>query len=345
MCSACQTAAMPASDPDTAKTAAALTAAQLYYMQDLTMEAIAAELGAPVEALFSSFSEPVAAASIAQVHQARVIETGQEVAVKVLRPGIERAFRRDIDAFYFAARSMEYIAPFSRRLRPVDVIAHFEGVVMGELDLRLESSAAAEFAANTEKDEGFQVPKPHWFLSSRNVMTMGWAEELKKDGIAANALWPRTTIDTAAVRNLLGGEALANMSRTVDVLADAAHMILSKPSNACTGNLFIDEDVPGGASAYMFQQVIEIQGGYRYLDVAARTLSAKAHRPAYASDGDYFSKPSVDDMVEKIYAVFHEANPKYPDHSSQNLPKVQTHFVLFPIRHNQWKCFLLEHNV
>jgi citronellol/citronellal dehydrogenase len=72
---------------------------------------------------------------------------------------------------------------------------------------------------------------------------LGWAEELKKDGIAANALWPRTTIDTAAVRNLLGGEALANMSRTVDVLADAAHIIFSKPSNECSGNLFVDEQV------------------------------------------------------------------------------------------------------
>ena len=105
-----------------------------------------------------TFSEPVAAASIAQVHQARLAETGQEVAVKVLRPGIERAFRRDIDAFYFAARSIEYLAPFSRRLRPVDVIAHFEGVVMGELDLRLEASASSEFAENTKEDEGFQVP-------------------------------------------------------------------------------------------------------------------------------------------------------------------------------------------
>ena len=135
-----------------------------------------AELGLPVSTLFSDFSEPVAAASIAQVHRARLADTGEDVAVKVLRPGIERAFRKDIDAFYLAARWIERLAPFSRRLRPVDVIKHFEGVVMGELDLRLESSAAAEFAANTEKDAGFQVPKPVWFLSSRNVMTLGWAE-------------------------------------------------------------------------------------------------------------------------------------------------------------------------
>lgn len=159
-------------------------ALQLKYLQDRlppfpteTAKAmIEAELGAPVTAVYSEFSEPVAAASIAQVHRARLAETGEEVAVKVLRPGIERAFRKDIDAFYLAARWIERLAPFSRRLRPVDVITHFEGVVAGELDLRLESSAAAEFAANTAKDDGFQVPKPVWSLSSRNVMTLGWAE-------------------------------------------------------------------------------------------------------------------------------------------------------------------------
>jgi len=157
---------------------------QLKYLQDklppfptaIAKKMIEAELELPVATLFSEFSEPVAAASIAQVHRARLADTGEDVAVKVLRPGIERAFRKDIDAFYLAARWIERLAPFSRRLRPVDVIQHFEGVVMGELDLRLESSSAAEFAANTAKDEGFQVPKPQWFLSSRNVMTLGWAE-------------------------------------------------------------------------------------------------------------------------------------------------------------------------
>ncbi|MEO0702067.1 MAG: 2-polyprenylphenol 6-hydroxylase [Pseudomonadota bacterium] len=137
---------------------------------------IAAELERPVESLFSEFSEPVAAASIAQVHKARIAETGEAVAVKVLRPGIERAFRTDIDAFYFAARMIETLSPASRRLRPMDVIEHFEGVVSGELDLRLETSSAAEFKANTKDDPGFQVPQVHWFLSARRVMTLGWAE-------------------------------------------------------------------------------------------------------------------------------------------------------------------------
>lgn len=93
---------------------------------------------------------------------------------------------------------------------------------------------------------------PKWFekhvvytLTKYNMsmMTIGWAKELAKDKIAANALWPRTTIDTAAVRNLLGGAMLANMSRTVDILADAAYYILRQSPAECTGNLFIDEQV------------------------------------------------------------------------------------------------------
>lgn len=77
--------------------------------------------------------------------------------------------------------------------------------------------------------------------------------------------------------------------------------------------LFVDEDVPGGASAFMLQEVVEKQGAYRYLDSAPSTLTAKAHRPAYASDGDYFSKPSNEDIFEKVYAIMHEADPQqYP---------------------------------
>jgi ubiquinone biosynthesis protein len=159
-------------------------AVQLRVLQDklapfptaIAKQSVAAELGAPADALFSEFSEPIAAASIAQVHKARVARTGELVAVKVLRPQVERKFRKDIDAFYFAASTIELLSPSSRRLRPTDVIAHFDGVVTGELDLRIETSAAAEYAANTEGDAGFVVPRVIWPLSGRRVMTLGWAE-------------------------------------------------------------------------------------------------------------------------------------------------------------------------
>jgi pyruvate/2-oxoglutarate/acetoin dehydrogenase E1 component len=74
--------------------------------------------------------------------------------------------------------------------------------------------------------------------------------------------------------------------------------------------LFFDEDVPGGASAYMMQKVIEEQDAYLYLDAKPRTLAAKEHRPAYSSDGDYFSNPSADDVFEMIYGMMHEYKPE-----------------------------------
>ena len=77
--------------------------------------------------------------------------------------------------------------------------------------------------------------------------------------------------------------------------------------------LVVDEDVPGGASAYILQKIVEEQHGYNYLDSKPQTLAAKAHRPAYGKDGDYFSKPSAEDVFEKVYAIMHEADPsKYP---------------------------------
>lgn len=77
--------------------------------------------------------------------------------------------------------------------------------------------------------------------------------------------------------------------------------------------LVIDEDVPGGASAYILQEIVENQKAYKHLDSEPQTLASKAHRPAYGTDGDYFSKPSVEDIFEKVYAIMHEVNPtKYP---------------------------------
>jgi pyruvate/2-oxoglutarate/acetoin dehydrogenase E1 component len=73
--------------------------------------------------------------------------------------------------------------------------------------------------------------------------------------------------------------------------------------------LVIDEDVPGGASAYILEHILNEQQGYRYLDSKPETLTAKAHRPAYGTDGDYFSKPSVEDVFEKVYAIMNEARP------------------------------------
>ena len=93
---------------------------------------------------------------------------------------------------------------------------------------------------------------PKWFKNhvaytiskyGMSMIVLGLAEELRKDKIAVNALWPKTTIDTAAVQNLLGGDMMSQMSRKPEILADAAHYIFSQPAEECTGNFFIDEDV------------------------------------------------------------------------------------------------------
>jgi pyruvate/2-oxoglutarate/acetoin dehydrogenase E1 component/TPP-dependent pyruvate/acetoin dehydrogenase alpha subunit len=86
---------------------------------------------------------------------------------------------------------------------------------------------------------------------------------------------------------------------------DINHHILASLKNT-NRIIFIDEDVPGGAAAYMYQNVMEVQGGYKYLDVAPRTLTAKAHRPPYGSDGDYFSKPNVEDVLEQLENIMAE---------------------------------------
>lgn len=100
-----------------------------------------------------------------------------------------------------------------------------------------------------------------------SMMALGWAAEFKEAGIASNALWPRTTIDTAAVRNLLGGAMLANMSRTPEILADAAYYILSKPSAACTGNTFIDEAVFAAEGITNLEKYSVVPGAKLYQDL------------------------------------------------------------------------------
>lgn len=117
---------------------------------------------------------------------------------------------------------------------------------------------------------------PKWFKGhiaytitkyNMSMMALGWAAELKQYNIASNALWPRTTIDTAAVRNLLGGEALAKMSRTPDILADAAYYIFSKPSSQCTGNCFIDEDVFAAEGITDLSKYSVVAGAQLYKDL------------------------------------------------------------------------------
>ena len=152
---------------------------------------VAAALGKPVEELFLSFSPPVAAASIAQVHKAEIAGADgrtRPVAVKVLRPGIRRRFKRDLATFYEAARFVERYDPASRRLRPKAVVDTLARSVAIEMDLRLEAAALSEMAESTAADQGFRVPKVLWDLTARDVLTLEWIDGIKLsdlDGLRA----------------------------------------------------------------------------------------------------------------------------------------------------------------
>ncbi len=142
---------------------------------------IATELGKPVDQLFERFDDlPVAAASIAQVHPA-VLADGTEVAVKVLRPGIEAAFRRDVTHLHWLAHLAERLRPSLQRLRPVAVVDTIAASVELEMDLRMEAAAASELAENMAGVHGFRVPKVQWSHTARRVLTIARVRGLPID--------------------------------------------------------------------------------------------------------------------------------------------------------------------
>ena len=142
---------------------------------------IESEFGTSLDSLFRSFSDqPVASASIAQVHFATV-ESGDPVAVKVQRPGVEDAFERDLEFLYWLAELAERAVPSWKRLRLVEVVDVFAESVAIEIDLRLEASAASELRQNFADDSGFRVPAVDWGRTSRRVLTLEWIDGISID--------------------------------------------------------------------------------------------------------------------------------------------------------------------
>jgi ubiquinone biosynthesis protein len=139
---------------------------------------VATALDRPLTDVFVDFGPAVAAASIAQVHRAEIAahDGRRAVAVKVLRPGVERRFRIDLDAFAFAARFAESISAEARRLRLIEVVATLARSVALEMDLRFEAAALSEMADNTRDDPDFRVPSVDWDRTAREVLTLEWID-------------------------------------------------------------------------------------------------------------------------------------------------------------------------
>ena len=156
------------------------------------------DLGTQMFSSILNISEPVAAASIAQVHKAQINDDGiiKDVAVKILRPKIKKIFNEEIDALMFFAYLVESLIKKTRRLKLIEVTFLLKEITNHEMDLRFEAAAANEYAENTKNDVGFKVPKIYWNFTSENVMTLDWVEgnsireteELQKQNIDTNQI-------------------------------------------------------------------------------------------------------------------------------------------------------------
>ena len=132
-----------------------------------------------------NISEPVAAASIAQVHKAQLNDNGtiNDIAIKILRPNIKKIFNEEIDALMLLAYLVESLIAKTKRLRLVEVVFLLKEITNHEMDLRFEAAAANEFSENTKNDSGFYVPKIYWNFTSEEILTLDWI-----DGISISCL-------------------------------------------------------------------------------------------------------------------------------------------------------------
>lgn len=155
------------------------------FAQAKAVQIIEASFDARIDVLFADFCPPIAAASIAQVHKARLPDGGETVAVKVLRPGVRERFARDLSSMRFAAGVVHRLLPDTRRLRPIEVVETLARSVTMEMDLRLEAAALSEMGENTRDDAEFRVPRVDWDTTGRDVMTSEWVHGIPLSDIPA----------------------------------------------------------------------------------------------------------------------------------------------------------------
>ncbi len=203
------------------------------FSMDKARQTIRESLGQETDQLYAEFGPPIAAASIAQVHKASVRDPDgslRSVAVKILRPGIEKRFRNDLDSFYFAARQIERLYSPSRRLRPVAVVDTLAEWTRLEMDLRLEAAAMSEMAETIALagDTGFRVPKVDWMRTAARVLTTEWVGAIP---IADLDALDRAGIDRSALGNHVIRSFLRHAMRDGFFHADMHQ-----------GNLFVEPD-------------------------------------------------------------------------------------------------------
>lgn len=269
---------------------------------------IEAELGAPVEALFTRFEDcPVSAASIAQVHYATIAPEpgegsvagefagagfeGGAVAVKVLRPGIEQAFARDLDLLMWLAELVERTQPKLRRLRPVAVVRTFADTVRIEMDLRLEAAAASELAQNFAGDPTYRVPAVDWRRTGRRVMT-----QQRLTGIPMN-----------------DGAALTAAGLDIDaVLARAAAIFFKQVfrdgyfhGDQHPGNMFVDPDGHIGAVDFGIMGRLDRKTRYYLADMLLGFLERDYRRVAQVHLEAGYVPPtqSLDQFAQALRAI------------------------------------------
>ncbi|MEE9314333.1 MAG: 2-polyprenylphenol 6-hydroxylase [Rhizobiaceae bacterium] len=149
---------------------------------------VEATLAAKIDDLYVEFGPAVAAASIAQVHKAKVRDedgTLHDVAVKIIRPGVRERFAWDLKTFYFAARTLDRMFPALDRLQLISIVDVLADSAKLEMELRMEAAGFSEMAENTKDDEGFRLPKIDWARSGRDCITMEWVDGIKMSNMEA----------------------------------------------------------------------------------------------------------------------------------------------------------------
>lgn len=317
---------------------------------------IAEDLGRPVEALYASFSDAVAAASIAQVHRARTLADdtdaeGRDVAVKVLRPGVEQRFATDLDSYFWVAELVERYSEPARRLRPVEIVQTLADSVRLEMDFRLEAAAISEMAENVARDAGFRVPRVDWERTARHVLTLEWV-----DGIAAS--------DRAALV-AAGHDMKALGARVIQSFLTHALRDGFFHADMHQGNLFVDADgtlvavdfgIMGRLDANQRRMMAEILYGFvkrDYRRVAEMhfiagyvppTKSVDAFAQALRSVGEpIFGRPARDVSMGRLLAQLFQVTEQFDMKTRPELILLQKTMVViegvarhFDPDHNIW---------